>query len=65
MLKQLLLFSGANSLITMAIRLAFAATRQTATDMLHGLTHFRLGTVGAARAHCWETRSGAVPFSDG
>jgi hypothetical protein len=32
-----------------------------ATDRLHGDSGLELGTVGAALAHRWEPRSGAIP----
>ena len=35
--------------------------RLATTDRLHGDSRFELGTVGAALAHWWEPRSGAVP----
>jgi len=35
--------------------------RLAATDRLHGDSGFELRAVGAALAHCWEPRSGAVP----
>ena len=35
--------------------------RLAATDRLHGDPGLELGTVGAALAHRWEPRSGAIP----
>jgi len=35
--------------------------RLSATDRLHGDSALEFGTVGAALAHRWEPRSGAVP----
>jgi len=35
--------------------------RLAATDRLHGDPGLELGAVGAALAHRWEPRSGAVP----
>ncbi len=34
--------------------------RHAATDRVHGDPGLELGTVGAALAHWWEPRSGAV-----
>ena len=35
--------------------------RLATTDRLHGDSGLELRAVGAALAHCWEPRSGAVP----
>jgi len=39
--------------------------RFAATDRLHGDSGLELGAVGAALAHRWEPRSGAVPHLRG